>query len=119
MCPRCKSRLWDVPKIRPVHLGKGLGTDDILTPHRDPLLRLARTYGARRLLVFGSVRREEATDHSDLDLLVEWRRTPSFLDPASLAEDIERVVGRSVGLVNRGDLHRARSPQVEAEAVPI
>ena len=119
MCPRCKSRLWDVPQIRPVRLGKGLGTEDILTPHRNQVLRLARKYGARRLFVFGSVRRREATDRSDLDLLVEWRRIPSSLGHAALAEDIERVVGRSVDLVNRGDLHWAMSPQVEAEALPI
>jgi hypothetical protein len=32
MCPRCKSTLWDVPKIRPIKLGKGLGIEEILAP---------------------------------------------------------------------------------------
>jgi hypothetical protein len=119
MCPRCKSRLWDVPKIRPVTLGNGLGIEEVIGPHRDEIMRLARRHGVRRLFVFGSVRRREATEQSDVDLLVEWRRIPSLLGHASLANDIERAVGRPVDLVNRGDLHWAVSPQVEAEAVPL
>ncbi len=99
-------------------LGKGLGIEEVFAPHREEILRLARKHGARRLFVFGSVRRREATEKSDLDLLVEWRRLPSLLGHASLRVAIERAVGRPVDLVNRGDLHWAIAPQVEAEAVP-
>lgn len=119
MCPRCKSKLWNVPKVHPVVLGHGLGIEDVIGPHHEEVLRLAKRYGARRLLVFGSVRRREAADESDLDLLVEWRRIPSLLGHASLANDVEEVVGRHVDLVNRRDLHWAVSPQVGLEAVPL
>jgi predicted nucleotidyltransferase len=119
MCPRCKSKLWDVPKLRPVKLGNALGIEEILLPHRSEIRGLARKYGADRILVFGSVRRREATETSDVDLMVRWKRSVSLLDRAGLRSDLEKTLGRSVDLVNEGGLHWTIRPQVEAEAVPL
>lgn len=69
--------------------------------------------------VFGSVRRREATEGSDVDLMVRWGRPHSLLDRASLAAEIEAIVGRRVDLVNEGGLHWAIEPQVESERVPL
>jgi len=119
MCPRCKSKLWDVPKIRPLRLGNCLGIEDLLTPHLGEIRRLARRYGAEQILVFGSVRRREATETSDVDLMVRWKKPVSLLDRAGLRLDLEKTLGRSVDLVNEGGLHWAIQPQVQAEAVPL
>ena len=119
ICPRCKSALWAVPKIRPFQLGSGLGIEEVLTPHLTEVRRLARRYGAREILVFGSVRRREATANSDVDLMVRWARPVSLLDRAGLQLGLERALGRTVDLVNRGGLHWAIAPQVESEAVAL
>jgi uncharacterized protein len=119
LCPRCKSKLWDVPKIRPVTLGNGLGIEEILTPHLDEIRRLAREYGAERILVFGSVRRREASQDSDVDLMVRWRKPVSLLARAGLRNAIEATLGRPVDLVNEGGLPWVIRPQVESEAVPL
>ncbi|NNN17898.1 MAG: hypothetical protein HKL79_06015 [Thermoplasmata archaeon] len=119
VCPRCKSKLYEVPRIRPVSLGTGHGIPEIVTPHRQEILRLAQQYGVRRIWVFGSVRRREATSRSDVDLLLEWRRPASLLDVAGLRIDLRRTLGRNVDLVNRHGLHWALEPQVEAEKVPL
>ena len=119
VCPRCKSRLWNVPKIRPLKLGNGVGIKEVIGPHRREILRIAREHGIRTVCVFGSVRRREATASSDLDLLLEWRRPHSILDRASFAATVEMVIGRGVDAVTRGALHWALEPQVEAEAVPL
>lgn len=119
MCPRCKSKLWGIPKLRPLVIGAELGIDEIIAPHRQALLTLGKRYGARRLWVFGSVRRGEATRESDVDLMVAWGRRVSLLDKAGLRRDLERELGRSVDLVNLGSLHWAIAPQVEAEKVPL
>jgi hypothetical protein len=119
VCPRCKSRLWSVPKFRPVVLGNGLGIDDVLGPHRIEIRRVAKKNGATRLWVFGSVRRQEARPDSDVDLLVKWRRPVSLLAHVHLAGEIERILGRKVDLANWGGLHWAIEPQVEREALPI
>ena len=119
LCPRCKSRLYDVPRTRPVSLGTGRGIPEIVTPHRQEILRLARQYGVRKIWVFGSVRRREATDRSDVDLLLVWQHPVSLLDVAGLRIDLRRALGRNVDLVNRHGLHWVLEPQVEAEKVPL
>ena len=119
VCPRCKSRLWGVPKVRPVKLGNGLGIEEILGPHRAEILGLARRYGARRVCVFGSVRRREADARSDLDLLVDWKRGVDLLDTAAFRRAVGEIVGRRVDVVDREFLHWAVRPQVLAEAVTV
>jgi predicted nucleotidyltransferase len=118
-CPRCKSKRFREPKILPIRLGTGLGIPELVTPHRQAILRLAREFGARRVWVFGSVRRREATNSSDVDLLVEWGRPTSLLDTAGLRMELRKTLGREVDLVNRHGLHWALDPQVEAEKVPV
>jgi uncharacterized protein len=73
----------------------------------------------KELRVFGSVRRREATTSSDVDFLVEWKRPVSLLAYAGLRSELEDLLGRRVDLANRGGLHPAIGPRVEAEAVPI
>lgn len=119
VCPRCKSKLWNVPKTRPVLLGKGFGIDDVVSPHRREILRLARRYGVRRVWVFGSVRRKEATEKSDLDLLVERFEGTSPLAPLRLGRELERIVGRKVDVGELESLDWTVRPQIEAEAVPL
>ncbi len=119
VCPRCKSSVFAVPKLAAVRIGRGLGIEEILHPHREAILRAARQYGVARLWVFGSVRRREATSTSDIDLMVRWSRPHSLMDRAKLAEAIEAIVGRPVEIVNEGGLHWAIEPQVESEKVPL
>jgi predicted nucleotidyltransferase len=69
--------------------------------------------------VFGSVRRREATSHSDVDFLVEWAHPVSLLAIAGLQLELREILGRRVDLVNRHGLHWAVDPQVEAEKVPV
>ncbi len=119
VCPRCKSRLYRIPKLRPITVGRKFGIEDLLHPHREEILAAARRYGAVRIWVFGSVRRREATTGSDVDLMVRWGRPHSLLDQASLAAEIQTILGRPVDLVNEGGLHWAIEPQVESEKVPL
>lgn len=119
ICPRCKSRLWRVPKIRPVTVGTGLGIQEILLPRRAEILRLGRAHGALGFRVFGSVRRREATSASDVDLLVRLGKSASWLDFSSLHADLEALLGRRVDLIEEGQLAWSMRPQIEAEAVPL
>lgn len=119
ICPRCKSRIYDVPRVRPTELGAGLGIEEILHPYRDAILAAGRRHGVDRFWVFGSVRRREATPSSDVDLMVRWTGLHSLLDRASLAAELESILGRRVDVVNEGGLHWAITPQVESEKVPL
>ena len=119
ICPRCKSRLWNVPKLRPVTMGNGLGIEQIVTPKRVAIHRLMRKYGAKSLHIFGSIRRRQGRPESDVDLLVEWGRGRRPLGWLALSIELGDLLGRSVDLVESEALHWAVRPQVEAEAVPV
>lgn len=119
ICPRCKSKYWDVPKLRLVKLGRRSGIKEVIAPYRADILQLARRHGAENFPVFGSVRRQDASSKSDVDLLVDWRRSASLSDHAALELELERLLGRRVDVVSAEGLHWAIRPQVEAEAVPV
>jgi len=59
---------------------KGLGIADLLLPKLEEILRIAAQHGASNVRVFGSVARGEATDESDIDLLVDqdWTRLSAW-----------------------------------------
>ena len=82
--------------------------------------RLADRYGVRELAVFGSVARGEATETSDVDLIVEFdpdRITlTSFLD---FTDDLEALLHRRVDVVSLRKLTPRLRAHVEAEALRV
>ena len=73
------------------------GREEILTileQNREAI----RGYGARRLGLFGSYARDEATEVSDLDFVVEFE-TKSFDSYMNLKEFLEGLFGCRVDLV--------------------
>jgi predicted nucleotidyltransferase len=81
---------------------------------RDDLIALCRRYDVARLEVFGSAARGTGFDpgRSDFDFLVEFR-PDSQLRPSEqffgLAEDLERLLGRRVDLVERKAIEASRN----------
>ncbi|EQD67811.1 DNA polymerase beta subunit [mine drainage metagenome] len=119
MCPRCKSRLWDTPNIWPISLGEGLGIPEVIGPHRTRVIAVARKYGAKRVRVFGSVRRRSANERSDVDILVDDLPRASLLDHARLETELGQLLGRTVDVMEEGSLPWSIRPQVLAEAIPL
>jgi uncharacterized protein len=105
--------------VRPIPVGTGLGIPEVLGPHRAHVRALVKRYGAKRVRVFGSVRRQEANGQSDLDLLVDGLPGASLLDRAHLETVLGTLLGRSVDVVEEDSLPWSIRPQVLAEAVPL
>lgn len=91
----------------------------IIGPHREELMILLRGHKARNPRVFGSVARSEATARSDLDLLVDFDPGASAFDQIELKQDLERLLGRTVDVVEPGGLHWLIRPQVLFEATQV
>lgn len=119
ICPRCKSRMWNVPLLHGISRGRGQGVEQVLAPHRSRILSAARRRGFGHVRVFGSVRRSEATRSSDVDLLVDREPGASLLDRAALTEELEQILHRKVDVVPEEALHWLVRPQVLFEAIPL
>jgi predicted nucleotidyltransferase len=95
-----------------------LSLDD-LRARRGDILDAAARHGATNVRVFGSVARGEATDASDLDLLVEMAPNRSLLDRIALMHDLEDLLGRKIEVVNERALHPLLRDRVLAEGVRL
>ncbi len=81
-----------------------------------PILR--REFPLKSMAVFGSVARGEATPDSDVDILVDV--DPSIgLGFVTLAERLEKDLGRKVDLVSRRALRPSLWKQIEPELVHV
>lgn len=70
------------------------------------------------MAVFGSVARGEATDDSDIDLLVEFEPGSSLLDLIELEEALLTLLGTNVDVISAGALLE-RDAEIRRDAVPL
>ncbi len=63
------------------------------------MLELRDLYRVARVGIFGSVARGEATDTSDVDILVEFSDHPDLFQFVRLQERLSKILGREVDLV--------------------
>jgi uncharacterized protein len=94
-------------------------TTDLLQAKREEILRIAEQHGARDVRVFGSVARGEATEQSDIDLLVSTTEHTSPWFPAALVGELERVLGRRVDVVTEEGLYWLLRRRILQEARPL
>lgn len=120
-CPLCKSRLWNVPRtpVVPPFSHDNRSWKEIVEPHRQEILDVARRHRARNVRVFGSVRRGEARGKSDLDLLVTFDVGASLLDQIAMKQELERHLRRKVDVVGDDSIYWLLAPQILAEAIPL
>ena len=93
--------------------------EDLSHGKKAAILNLARVHGARGIRVYGSVARGQATEQSDLDLLVEWEPDRSLLDVIGLKQDLEDLLGVAVDIGSERGLHWFIREDVLREAVPL
>lgn len=84
----------------------------ILTP-------IARRYGLQKLSVFGSVARGEATEKSDVDLLVDLPKGWGLFELGGLYSGIEEVLACPFDLVTTGIEDRQFLNQIQQDAIVL
>ncbi len=89
----------------------------LLARHRRQILAEAARHGADRVRVFGSVARGDATDGSDIDLLVWFRPGTTLLAHARLQATLTEQLGVPVDVVSEGGLFR--DDPIATQAVPL
>ena len=76
-----------------------------------------RDLGVKSLSVFGSVARREASDDSDIDMLVEFDRPVGFLALGRLQLHLEQLLGAPVDLVTPGGIRSSMRERILREAI--
>lgn len=88
----------------------------IIEANREALRALALRHGVRSIKVFGSMAREDADAHSDVDLLVETSPNTSGFALGALLMDAQDLLGRRVDVVTEKSLHPLMRGRVLSEA---
>lgn len=94
-------------------------TLNALKGRREQILALAAAHGAGNVRVFGSVIRDEDTEESDVDLLVDMAEDRSLYDLVALKHDIEALLGRKADVLTPDSLSRYIKERILAEAIPL
>ena len=89
---------------------KQRGVVEISRDNKDKI----REFGVKRIGLFGSFARGEATEDSDIDLIVEFEKGEATLNNfMRLVEYLETLFGRKVDILTPGGVRTIRVPQVK------
>lgn len=69
------------------------------------LVKVLKKYKVKKAAVFGSIVRGEATEESDIDLLIEFEGRRSLLDLVGLKLELQELLKRKVDVLTYDSLH--------------
>jgi predicted nucleotidyltransferase len=93
--------------------------NDIVTTLRGALPGLQAEWPIRSLALFGSRMRDDATEASDLDVLVDFARPVPLSAFLALEERLASITGLRIDLVSVAALKPRIGEHVRAEAVTL
>ncbi len=93
--------------------------EEILAILRVELPEVRQRYGVRSLGLFGSVVRREERSNSDIDILVEFERAPTFFQFVALEDDLSKLLGTRVDLVMKSALKPRIGERILSEVLPV
>jgi len=93
--------------------------DEVLRKLRENLPKLRRRFAVRSLKVFGSVAQDEATETSDVDILVEFapQARVGLFKFLELKTELEALLGTKVDLVTPDAIKRRMRERILGEAI--
>lgn len=93
--------------------------DEVIAILRDLKAEAAPRFGVRRFGLFGSYARNQQSDESDIDLLVELERPVPFSVFCRLEDMVSERMGVAVDMTTPDGLHLRIERRVLAEAVYV
>lgn len=94
-----------------------MNRDNVLNMLRANKATLAQRFGVTELALFGSFARDQATDDSDVDILVRFDVPPNWQRYFGAQGYLEDLLGRPVDLATNQDLRVEIRPYVEREVI--
>lgn len=96
-----------------------MNRDEVLNVLRAHKETLAERFGVTELALFGSFARDQATDDSDVDVLVRFDVPPNWQRYFGAQGYLEDLLGRPVDLATNQDLRVEIRPYVEREVINV
>ena len=96
-----------------------MNRDEVLNVLRTHKATLAERFGVVDLALFGSIVRDQATDDSDVDILVRFDSPATSKRYFGVQFYIEDLLGRPVDLVTDKALREEMRPYIEREMVNV
>ena len=96
-----------------------MNRDELLDTLREHRETLATRFGVTSLALFGSFARDQATDASDIDILIRFDGPATSKSYFGVQFYLEDLLGRPVDLVTDKALRPRLRPYVEREAVDV
>ena len=87
--------------------------------YKNTIVEILRNHDVNKASLFGSIVRDELTDESDVDILIEFNGTKSLLDLARLKIELEEALKCKVDVLTYNSLHPLLKDQILAEKVEI
>ncbi len=96
-----------------------LSRDDLLQLLWNHKNVLRERFGVTEISLYGSFARDEATEDSDIDVVVKFDGSPSARSYFGAQFYIEDLFGRSVDLARRHELRKEILPHVDRDLINV
>ena len=87
--------------------------------YRSRIVEILRNNELSKAALFGSIVRDEMSELSDIDILIEFKGTKSLLDLAGLKIELEEKLDCKVDVITYNSLHPLLKNQILAEQLEI
>ncbi len=101
------------------HAEEPMNRDEVLKMLRAHKPTLAERFGVTDIALFGSFARDEATDRSDVDILVGFHAPPNWQSYFGAQFYLEDLLGRPVDLATNEDLRAEIRPYVDRDVINV
>lgn len=81
----------------------------ILSEHKG---ELRKKYKIKEIKIFGSYVKGEQKETSDIDLIVDFEETPTFIELVKIEEELEKVLGVKVDLLTEESISPFIKPYI-------
>ncbi len=89
---------------------------DIVTI-KNVIAPIAKSYGIKRIYLFGSYAKGEATEESDIDLLIEKGKPMSLLKLSGMRQQVQEALNLSVDLVTTAGIEDIFRKEIEGTEI--
>ena len=86
---------------------------------KSKIIEVLKKYSVKKAALFGSIVRGEATEDSDIDLLIEFEGGKSLLDLVGLKLELQELLGREVDIITYKSIHPLLKERILNEQVVI